>query len=175
MILPQYTSLALNWSLATVNILMAVKALISATSLFALPHLRGAYIEPWFAEHGGTITVDLFISKVSLAANAIGIVVLGLPTGMPLFVLGLCIYTSGAGLADCLIGFGTHTLPPEQRVADYYVRTGLISAVAALMGGPVWSAGMNSVIKNERIPLGTPFLLCAGLFCMGYVGVARLK
>lgn len=39
-LLPQYTSLALGWPLATVNRALALKALISAASLFALPTVR---------------------------------------------------------------------------------------------------------------------------------------
>ena len=174
-ILPQYTSLALHWSLARVNILIALRALISAISLFVLPFVRERYIEPWFEAHGGTIAVDLFISQISLVANTIGIFILGLSTRLSLFIVGLCVYTSGAGLGDSLISFGTHTLPQGQLIADFYVRTGLINAIAALIGGPIWNAGMNFAIRHERIPLGTPLLLCVGLFCISCVGVAKLR
>ncbi|MCJ1229055.1 hypothetical protein MMC12_005719 [Toensbergia leucococca] len=174
-ILPQYTSLALGWPLATVNRLMALKALISAASLFALPVIRSVFLEPHFAERDGSIAIDLFITQISLIANTIGIFVLGFSAGVPLFVLGLCLYTSGAGLADSLISFGTQAIPPRESVADFYVRTGLVNAVAALIGGPLWNASMSCVIRSEWIPLGTPFWLCAGLFGMGCAGVAALK
>ncbi|KAL8998111.1 MAG: hypothetical protein Q9188_006166 [Gyalolechia gomerana] len=175
-ILPQYASLTLGWPLATVNRLMALKALVTATSLFTLPLVRRKYLEPRYADgKSGAIAIDLFITHVSLVANTIGIVGLGFSAGALLFILGLCVYTSGAGLADSLISFGTHTLDKGEAMADFYVRTGLANAVAALMGVPLWSAAMSYVIRSEWIPLGTPFWLSAGLFGVGCLGVTRLK
>ena len=174
-ILPQYTSLALGWPLATVNRLMALKALVTAASLFALPIARKLLLEPLYPEEGGSTAIDLLIIQVSLVANSIGIIGLGFSAGVPLFVLALCTYTSGAGLADSLISFGTHTLAKGELVADFYVRTGLVNAVAALMGGPLWSLALYHTIRHEWLPLGTPLWLCAGLFGMGCAGVATLK
>ena len=154
---------------------MAVKALISAASLFTLPTVRNLYLEPWFEGRGGSIAIDLFITQVSLVTNTIGIIGLGFSAGAPFFIFALCVYTSGTGLADSLISFGTHTLPEGESVADFYIRTGLVSAVAALIGGPLWSTVLSSVLRNDRAPLGTPFWLCAGLFGLGCAGVATLK
>lgn len=173
-ILPQYTSLALGWPLATVNGLIALQALISAASLFALPLVRKVCLEPLYAERGGSIAIDLFITQVSLVANMIGMVGLGFSAGLPLFIVALSVYTSGAGLGDSLISFGTHTLAEGESMADFYVRTGLVNAVAALIGGPLWSAALGYVIRIEVIPLGTPFWLCAGLFGTAVFGVATL-
>ncbi|KAL8654502.1 MAG: hypothetical protein Q9226_003410 [Calogaya cf. arnoldii] len=176
-ILPQYTSLALGWPLATVNRLLALKALVSAASLFALPFMRRHFLEPRFPEgSGGAVAIDLLITQTSLVVNTIGIVGLGFSSGgVTLFVVSLCVFTSGAGLADSLISFGTHTLDKGETVADFYVRTGLVNAVAALIGGPIWSVAMSYAIKSEWVPLGTPFWICAGLFGMGCAGVATLR
>lgn len=176
-ILPQYTSLALGWPLATVNRLLALKAMVSATSLFALPLLRRRFLEPRFSEgRGGAIAIDILITQVSLVANTIGIIGLGFSSaGVTLFVFSLCVFTSGAGLADSLISFGTHTLAKGELVADFYVRTGLVNAVAALIGGPMWSVAMSYAIRSGWIPIGTPFWVCAGLFGLGCVGVATLN
>ncbi|KAL8846894.1 MAG: hypothetical protein Q9221_008034 [Calogaya cf. arnoldii] len=135
-ILPQYTSLALGWPLASVNRLLALKALVSAASLFALPFMRRHFLEPRFREgSGGAVAIDLLITQISLVANTIGIVGLGFSSGwVTLFVVSICVFTSGAGLADSLISFGTHTLDKGEMVADFYVRTGLVNALAALIG-----------------------------------------
>lgn len=154
---------------------MALKALVSAASLFAIPLVRKFCLEPLYAGRSGSIGIDLFITQASLIANTIGIVGLGFSAGPPLFILALCLYTSGAGLGDSLISFGTQTLANGELVADFYVRTGLVNAVAALIGGPLWSASMSYVIRDEWLPLGILFWLCAGLFGMGFFAVGTLK
>ncbi|KAL8771940.1 MAG: hypothetical protein Q9194_004743 [Teloschistes cf. exilis] len=174
-ILPQYTSLLLGWPFAVVNRALALKALISAASLFTLPTVRRLFLGPWFAESGGSIAIDLFITQISIIANTIGIVGLGFSAGVPFFILALCVYTSGTGLADSLIAYGTHTLPEGELVADFYVRTGLVGALAALIGGPMWSTALSFVLRSGRIPLGTPFWVCAGLFGLACAGVATLR
>lgn len=174
-ILPQYISLALGWPFATVNRLQALKALVSAASLFALPTMRKRYLEPQFVAKGGSTAVDLFITQVSLVANTIGIIGLGFSAGAPFFILALCVYTSGTGLADSLTSYGTFMLPAGESVAEFYVRTGLVSTVAALIGGPLWSAALSFVLRSGWMPLGTPFWLCASLFALGCAGVVTLK
>ena len=172
-LLPQYTSLALGWPLAAVNQLLALKDLVTALMLFALPSIRKIYLEPRFKN--SVTAIDLFVTQASLVANMIGIVGLGLSAPVLLFILSLCVYTSGAGLADSLFAYGTHTLPSGEKVADLYVRLGLIGTVAALIGAPLWSVLFSVVLKSEWIPLGLPFLLSAGLFAAGWVGVRSLK
>ena len=174
-ILPQYISLSLGWPLATVNRLQALKALVSAASLFALPTIRKRYLEPHFVTRGGSIAVDLFITQASLTVNTIGIIGLGFSAGAPFFILALCVYTSGNGLLDSLTSYGTFTLPANESVAEFYVRTGLVSTVASLIGGPWWSAALSFVLRSEWMPLGTPFWLCAGLFGLGCAGVVTLR
>ena len=175
-ILPQYISLALGWPFATVNRLQALRALVSAASLFTLPTLRKHYLEPRFVTRGGSTAVDLFITQASLTANTIGIVALGFSAGAaPFFILALCVYTSGTGLADSLTSYGTFMLPAGESVAEFYVRTGLVSTVAALIGAPVWSAALSFVLRTGWLPLGTPFWLCACLFGFGCAVVVTLK
>lgn len=170
-LLPQYTSLLLSWPLATVNMVMALKSLISALALFVLPTLRKIYLEPRM----NTQQIDLFITQASLVANTVGVIGMGISAPVGFFVLSLCIYTSGTGLADSLTTYGTVTLPPGETVSQFYVRTGLINTIAALVGAPLWSAIFSIVVKSSALPLGLPFWLCALLFGMGIMGVTALK
>ena len=174
-ILPQYTSLALSWPLATVNRVLALKSLISAASLFAIPTLREAFLEPRYTNRGGASAIDLLITQASLVANTIGIIGLGFSAGVPFFILAMCVYTSGTGVLDSLTSYGTYTLPAGESVAEFYVRTGMTASVAALLGGLFWSAAFSYVVRSDWIPLGTPFWLCASLFVVNCVGVAALK
>ena len=170
-LLPQYTSLTLRWPLATVNRALALKALVSSLILFALPTLRKLYLEPRM----GIQQIDLFITQTSLLANIIGIIGLGFSAPAAFFVLSLCVYTSGTGLADSLTAYGTFSLPQGLAVADFYVRTGLIQTIAALLGAPLWSAGFSFVIRSGFLPLGLPFWICAGLYAAGIVGIRVLR
>ncbi|KAL9047922.1 MAG: hypothetical protein Q9206_006373 [Seirophora lacunosa] len=149
-LLPQYTSLALNWPLANVNRILALKALVSAVILFALPTIRKRYLEPRYANKasGSSIAVDLFIIKISLVANTVGIVGLVIPAGVFFFILWLCVYTSGVGLLDSLTSYGVYTLPPGADVAGFYVRTGFMNTIAALVGAPLWSWAFRLVVQN---------------------------
>ena len=170
-LLYQYTSLALHWPLATVNRAIALQALVSAVVLLVLPTIRKVYLESRLDLH----QIDLFITQTSLIVNTVGAIGLGFSATTALFIISLCVYTSGAGLADSLTTYGTLTLPENVKVADFYVRTGLINASAALLGAPFWSSLFSIVIRNKSLPLGLPFWLCAGLYTAGIVGMRTLK
>ncbi|KAL8802060.1 MAG: hypothetical protein Q9182_004073 [Xanthomendoza sp. 2 TL-2023] len=170
-LLPQYTSLTLHWPLSTVNSVLALKALASALALFTLPSLRRRYLESRMS----TEQVDLFITQMSLLANAIGMVCLGFSAPAAFFILALCLYTSGVGLADSLTSYGTSTLPAAEQIGDLYVRQGLISTLASMAGAPVWSGFFSLVLKNGTLPLGSPFWTSALLFGAGASGVALLN
>lgn len=170
-LLPQYTSLLLAWPLATVNGAMALKALISALVLFILPSLRQKCLEPRMS----TQQIDLFITQASLVANMLGVIGLGISAPAGFFIISLCVYTSGTGLADSLTAYGTVTLPAGENVSEFYMRIGLINTIAALVGAPMWSALFSVVLKNGWLPLGLPFWLCAVLFGAGIGEVMALK
>lgn len=170
-LLPQYTSLVLYWPLATVNRVLALKALVSALMLFALPTLRKCYLEPRMS----TLQVDLLITQVSLVTNTIGVIGLGFSAPAVFFILALCVYTSGTGLSDSLTAYGTFTLPPGEEISEFYMRTGLITTIAAMIGAPLWSAVFSLVLRSRSLPLGFPFWMCATLFGAGVVGAMTLR
>ncbi|KAL9602566.1 MAG: hypothetical protein Q9219_001710 [cf. Caloplaca sp. 3 TL-2023] len=134
-LLPQYTSLVLRWPLSTVNSAIALKYFVSAVVLFGLPTFRKRYLEPRLT----TAEIDLSITEVSLTANTIGVVGIGLSAPAAFFLVALCVYESGAGLADSLTAYGTFTLPPDAEISEFYVRTTLINTLASLVGGPMWN------------------------------------
>lgn len=154
-----------------VNRVLALQALVSSLMLFALPTLRKCYLEPRLS----TLQVDLLITQISLVTNTIGVIGLGFSAPAGLFILALCVYTSGAGLADSLTAYGTFTLPPGEEISEFYVRTGLISNIAAMVGAPLWSAVFSSVLRSGSLPLGLPFWICATLFAAGVGGSITLR
>ena len=170
-LLPQYISLKLQWSLAKVNSALAVKALVSAIALLALPTARKIYLEPRM----NTRQIDLFITQTSLIVNIIGMIGLGFSLPAPLFVLALCIYTSGVGLADSLTAYGTLALSPGETVSDFYIRYGLIQTIAGMVAAPIWSGIFSLTLKSEVLPIGLPFWLCAALFVPAVGGMRLLK
>ncbi|KAI4251762.1 MAG: hypothetical protein LQ352_004674 [Teloschistes flavicans] len=170
-LLPQYTSLLLAWPLATVNKVMALKALVSAVILFLLPTVRSSYLQPRMT----TAQIDLFITKGSLVTNMIGVIGMGFSAPAGFFILSLCVYTSGIGLADSLVAYGTLILPPGPQVSEFFVWTGLIDTIATLIGAPLWSAVFSIILRSERLALGLPFWISAGLFGAGVAGVMGLQ
>ena len=170
-LLPQYISLSLKWPLATVNSALAAKALVSATVLLALPTVRKAFLEPRMS----TRHIDLFISQTCLLANIIGMVGLGFAFPAPMFVLSLCIYTSGCGLSDSFTAYGTLTLPPGITTSDFYVRCGLIQTISGMAAAPIWAGIFSLVLRSEVLPMGLPFWICAGLFGLALGGIRILK
>lgn len=96
----------------------------------------------------GSTAIDLLIMKISVLANTFGILGLAISAGPPLFILSLCVYTTGIGLPDSLTAYGTNTLPAGEEVAEFYVRTGLIYTIAALIGGPFWSMAFRLALQN---------------------------
>ena len=170
-LLPQYTSLLLSWSLATVNSAMALKSLVSALLLLMVPTLRRIYLEPRM----NVQQIDLLIMQGSLFANMLGAIALCLYATAWFFVLSLCVYTSGILLPDSLYSYGTFTLPPGETVAELYVRLGLVNTVASMVAGPLWSTLFSIVLKSDALPLGLPFWLCAILFGAGIACVTVLK
>lgn len=170
-LLPQYTSLVLQWTFATVNAALALKALVSALVLFLLPTVRKLFLEPRMS----TPRIDLLITQASLVANLIGMVGLGFSVSAGLFILSLCVFTSGTGLVDSLYAYGTLSLPAGEQITELYLRLGLVQTIAGLVGAPLWSMIFSLVLKSEVLPLGLPFWLSAGLFASALVGAGALK
>ncbi|MCJ1250030.1 hypothetical protein MMC30_007256 [Trapelia coarctata] len=170
-LLQQYTSLVLHWSLATVNTALALKALVSSLVLFTLPTVRKAYLEPRMS----TARIDLLITQASLVANLVGMIGLGFSGSAWFFVTSLCVFTSGCGLADSLTAYGTFSLPEGESVPDFYLRIGLVQTIAGLFGAPLWSTLFSLVLESRIVPLGFPFWLGAGLFGAGVIGTNALK
>ena len=184
-LLPQYISLTLHWSLAKVNSGLAIKALTSAIMLSALPTLRKTFLERRMT----TPQIDLFITQVSLIANVIGMIGLGFALPAPLFILALCIYTSGIGLMDSLTAYGAVTLPPGQTVSELYVQTGLIQTIAGMVSNfllrqhnlwgssnELFSGRSPCVVRSillcpeERIsqPRSTVLVMCWTFYCRNW-------
>ena len=139
--------------------------------LFALPTLRKYYLEPRMS----TLQVDLFIAQMSLVTNTIGVIGLGFSSPALFFILALCVYTSGAGLADSLTTYGTYTLPAGEEIPEFYMRTGLITQISAMIGAPLWSAVFSLALRSGSLPLGLPFWICAILFGAGVGGATALR
>lgn len=170
-LLPQYISLNLHWPLAMVNRILALNSLVSSIVLFSLPTFRKVYLEPQMT----TPQIDLFIVQAALLANMLGMVGFGFSSPALFFILSLCVYTAGSGVYDSLTAYGTLTLPPGEKVAEFYVYTGLVNTIAALLGAPLWSWIFSVVLKSEYLPLGLPFWLCAALFGTGISGARLLR
>ena len=170
-LLPQYTSLVLDWPFATVNAALALKSLISALILFSLPTFRVLVLEPRMS----IPSIDLLVTQASLFAYMVGMLGLGFSASAGLFILSLCIFTSGTGLEDSLCAYGTISLPPGEKITDYYLRIGLVQTIAGLVAAPLWSATFSLVLKSGMLPYGLPFWLCAGVLGSGLVGASALK
>ena len=170
-LLPQYTSLALKWTFATVNAALATKTFASTVVLFSLPTVRKLFLEPRM----DTPHIDLLITRVSIITNLIGMAGIGIATSAWLFVVFLCISTSGVGLVDSLYAYGTHNLPPGEGITELYLRFGLVQTIAGLMGAPLWSIIFSFVLKSRFLPFALPFWLCAGLFGGALFGAYALK
>ncbi|KAL8743194.1 MAG: hypothetical protein Q9190_004429 [Brigantiaea leucoxantha] len=171
-LLPQYTSLALNWPLATVNLALSLKSLVSAIILFALPTLRTLYLEPRFQD---SPLIDLLVIQASLIVHTIGMIGLGFSAAPALFfVIALCVYTSGVGLADSLTSYGTVTIPTSQTISDFYLRIGLVQTIAGLIAAPSWSTVFGFVLST-KLPLGMPMWISAALFACAFGGTTLLR
>ena len=168
---PQYISLLLHWPLATVNRALALKSLVSSIAFFALPTFRDVYLKPRMT----TPQIDLFIVQAALLANLIGLIGIGFSAPAIFFGVALCVYTAGIGTYDSLTAYGTLTLPPGEKVSEYYVRIGLSNTLAAMVGAPAWSLVFSYALKSEFLPLGLPFWLCAGLLGLGIIATRRAR
>ncbi|KAG8533049.1 uncharacterized protein KY384_001832 [Bacidia gigantensis] len=167
----QYISLTLNWTLATVNSLLTIKALVSALVLLALPTIRKVYLEPRMEPQ----QIDLFIIKASLIPNAIGMIGLGFSLPTTLFITFLMVYTSGVGLYASLTTFGKMTLPAGEAPSDFFVKSGLVQVMAGLVSSPTWSFIFSLCLKNDWLPLGLSFWISAGLFVVAIALTRRLS
>ena len=120
-------------------------------------------------------SIDLLVTQACLLINFIGKVGLGLSTSVGLFILSLCIYTTGVGLQDSLCSYGALNLPPGEQINDFYLRIGLVQTIAGVLGAPLWSGIFSLVLKSEVVPFGLPLLVNAGLLLGGLFGAGALK
>ena len=170
-LLPQFTSLNLQWTLASSNdSAVALKSFLAALVLISLPTLRKRLLEPRLA----TAQIDLLIMAASTAACILGALGLGISTAPVTYIISVCLYTAGQGLADSMIAYGTTILGPTQTLSEYYVRTSLVQTIAAFLGGPLWSTFFALILRSRALPLGTPFVLCSLMFCVIMMGVKAL-
>ena len=168
---PQYISLSLHWPLARVNALLAIKTLVSAALLIALPSVRKRLLEPFMDSQA----IDLLIIEASIALNMIGMAGYGFQLPAPFFTAALCIYTAGNGVQDSLLTFGRSTLPTTEDPADLFVRAGLIQLIAGLLGSFFWTALFSLCLRSSFLPIGLPFWLCAGFLAVAFGLVRSLK
>ena len=168
---PQYISLTLSWSLASVNSLLATKALVSACILLSLPSLRKKYLEPRMNSQ----QIDLLIIQASLVLNTFGMAGLGFPLPTPLFMAILYVYTSGVGVYDSLTTYGRATLPANEKMSDFFVRCGLVQTIAGLVAAPLWSGLFSICLTSTFLPIGLPFWVSAGLFGGVFILSRRLR
>ena len=169
--LSQYISLTLHWSLAAVNSALGTMALVSAIWLACLPTLRQKFLEPRMS----TPQVDLFITQASLIAKIVGYVAIGFALPAPLLVLALCIYTIGIGAYESLVAYGSVTLPKGQTASDFYVGIGLLQLLSGMVGSATWAGLFNLILKNDAVPMGLLFWIGAGVFGVAAQGIALLK
>ena len=168
---PQYISLTLDWSLASVNSLLAGNALLSAILLFALPTVRKVYLEPRMNDQ----QVDLLVVKSSLILNIIGMAGFCISVASPLYIIALSVYTSGSWLYDSLTTFGLTSLPGDHKPAGFLVRSTLVQTIAGLVAAPFWSSIFSLCLKSEFLPMGLPFGISAALFGGTLVLSRRLR
>ncbi|KAL8993175.1 MAG: hypothetical protein Q9169_006547 [Polycauliona sp. 2 TL-2023] len=154
---PQYISLTLGWSLATVNSLLAATGLLSAVILFALPIIRKFYLEPNLKHQ----QIDLLFVEATLLLNGVGMAGFGIFSLPPLFIISLLVYTSGNGLYDSLTTVGLTSLTGEQTTGDFLVRSILVSTLGGLIAAPFWSSLFSLCLKSDTLPTGLPYWLSA--------------
>ena len=78
-------------------------------------------------------------------------------------------------MLDSLTAYGTVTLPAEMSVGELYVRTGLIQTISGMIGAPLWSGVFSIVLHVERLSIGLPFWLGAGVFGVGIWWISLLR
>ena len=168
----QYISTRYHLRLSEATALLTLRALANITLLFALLPLLSALLTTHL--HLTPARRDLYMSRASMAAWALGWLVFGLAPTLAAATLGMGISALGAGSFFLIRSFLT-PLVPERHVAALYSVVSIVDTLGAMLGAPLLAGLFNRGLKVGAP--GLPFLflgaVCAGvavLLCVVGVG-----
>ncbi|KAJ8603176.1 hypothetical protein MRB53_042229 [Persea americana] len=169
-----YTSKRFGWTLAEAGYLSSVRA------AFNLVHL--AIIMP-----GTSATllrlgvrptwIDLSVARFSALLLGIGSLLTGLAPTIPLFVLGLAIFTTGTGYNPAARSLVTWLVDgrDSKDVGRLYAIIAMMDGGGVIMSGPIFAKAYKWGGRVGGVWRGSPFLIAAGLFAVVAILAAAVR
>ncbi|KAI1194120.1 major facilitator superfamily domain-containing protein [Nemania serpens] len=156
----QYTSKLLGWPISTTGYILSVRAFVSLVVLFGLAALT-RFVDKWGKVK--SITLDIWIVRLSFAALVVGTVFIAMSSGPGLLITGSILTCLGNGLAPALLGILTH-FADTYSTSQTFASAALVELLAEFVGGFAF-AGLFEVGMKERqsLGIGLPFYVSAAL------------
>lgn len=159
----QYISTRYALRLSQATMLLTLRAVANITLLFALLPLLSATLSKNFAL--SPARRDLYMSRASMCAWALGFLAFGLAPTLASATLGMGISALGSGSFFLIRSFLT-PLVPGRNVAALYSVVSVVDCLGAMLGAPLLAALFNRGLRVGAP--GLPFLFL-GMVCAGVV------
>jgi MFS family permease len=157
----QYISTRYSLHLSQATQLLTLRALANITLLFALLPLLSAALTTTL--HLSPARRDLYMSRASMSAWALGFTAFGLAPTLASATLGMGLSALGSGSFFLIRSFLT-PLVPGRNVAALYSVVSVVDTLGAMLGAP-----LLAVLFNRGLRVGAPGLpfLFLGAVCAG--------
>ncbi|KAL4874537.1 major facilitator superfamily domain-containing protein [Aspergillus karnatakaensis] len=161
----QYVSTRYGWSIAQSAMLLSLRAVVEFGLLLALGSLLLIVKGPRLRDPQRR---DLLIARVSLWLIVVGLLILAMSPTVASAILGLIIYTLGAGFQPVVMSLLAALWKDSHpnNLASLYSTVVIILAVGSMVAGPLISLMYRVGLSLGNAWVGLPYFVASGL-CAG--------
>ncbi|CZR63246.1 uncharacterized protein PAC_13143 [Phialocephala subalpina] len=162
----QWGSITFDWLFAEVNAITGFEMIVSGIILISLPYVSHNLLKPRL---GSSSSVDIWICKASVLANAIGVILIGFAPTRIWFISSMTVWTMGSGLGASLRSFVTGMMDSKEGIEEIYLGIGMMETLANIIATAGWSGVFAEVLGLSYWVMRTPFLV-SSVILMGVFG-----
>lgn len=166
MMLLVFASKRFGWTFARANLFWALGEGVQLVVLLALLPLVGRILKRRLGLDA--LGKDVALARASAALLGLGTIFIGLGWNVPVFVIGIVLTASAAGMQSLLRSLVTDTIEAGKLSLVYSVIT-VLHVVGGALAGPLYSAAFVAGMRRGIEWTGMPFIVsgCLGLLSFG--------
>ncbi|KUJ06974.1 uncharacterized protein LY89DRAFT_726106 [Mollisia scopiformis] len=167
-IFAQWGSITFDWLFAEVNAITGFEMVVSGIILVSLPYITHSLLKPRL---GSSSSVDIFVTKASVLAHAVGVVLIGFAPSRVGFIFSMTIWTLGSGLGASLRSFCTGMMESREAIEEIYLGIGMMETLANIVSTASWSAAFSEVLEMKYWVMRLPFMVSSSLLVVVFACV----
>ena len=168
----QYVSKRYGWQLSRTVYLSSLRSGLAVITLTIFIPGASSYL----LKHGGYsgLQKDTLLARISYIFFAAGYLLSSMAPTIPWFILGLVVFTLGAGVAAVTRSM-LASLVHKDQVGRLFMAMSLVQTAGALVAAPAEAALMKAGLRAGGEWLGLPFFFVGMVFVLSAAGVWALR